>query len=202
MTFPIAAVAWSAVGAAALFRVFYRPARALVADGYVARCAGGAPCSDSMVVDSFVGKAPVYALASGQVFRVTDNAVFLACRDEPVVLVYLGTPSKGGMSIQVKPGQDVGIGQQVGLAERVELAVYALDRAADGKVTPRPIEPASWLATHGLKISVKARPGAEAGALWCEGGRKLSVPQDVAGCGIKLATPGAFMLLPVSATME
>jgi hypothetical protein len=202
MAFPVAALTWGALGSVALFRALYHPSRAVVADGFAVRCAGGSPCANGMTVDSFLGKAPVYAGSCGTVFRTTANAVYLASATEPTVLVYEGDPSKGGMQVQVQPGESVTVGQQIGLAERVTFSVYALWRNADGTVKVIPNEPAAWLATHGMKVSRKRRSGGGAGAQWCEAGRKLTVPQDVAQCGIRLSTPGAFMLLPVSATME
>lgn len=202
MPFPVAALAWGALGSAALFRALYHPSRAVVADGFAVRCSGGSPCAAGMTVDSFLGKGPVYAGSSGIVFRTTANAVYLASGTEPAVMVYEGDPSKGGMQVQVQPGQRVTVGQQIGLAERVTFSVYVLWRNPDGTIKIIPNEPAAWLATHGMAVSRKRRAGGGAGAQWCEAGRKLIVPQDVSQCGLKLATPGAFMLLPVSVTME
>jgi len=202
MSFPVAALTWGVLGSAALFRALYHPARAVVADGFAVRCAGGTPCVNGMTIDSFLGKGPVYAGSSGTVFRTTANTVCLASGIEPTVLVYEGDPSKGGMQVQVQPGERVTVGQQIGLAERVTFSVYVLWRSPDGTVKSIPNEPAAWLATHGMKVSRKQRAGGGVGAQWCEAGRKLTVPQDVAQCGLKLAAPGAFMLLPVSATME
>lgn len=200
-----AKVPWGAliaggVGAAALVRTFYRPYRAVVADGYAFRCAAEGGCEPAMVIESYAGQAPVYAVTSGRVVVVAPNVVQIASKSEPTVVRYEGEIATGGMQVQVGLGDEVGIGQQIGMAQRLKFSVFVAWRDAAGKIEWRPNEPASWLATHGLRISAKRR--ASGSAKWCEGGRKLTVPQIVGNCKIKLPTPGAFMLLPVSVNME
>lgn len=191
---------FGAAGAYGVFRTFYRPARAVVADGFVTACAAAnGKCDPAMVIESLAGRAPVYATTSGRVIAL-GQSIQIASSTEPIVQRYDFDPTKG-FEAQVANGQKVGIGQQIALAERVAFSVFVAWRNNDGSIKWIPNEPASWLAARGLSISVKKRSKGE-GGLWCDGGRKISVPGYVPNCNIRLPTPGSFMLLPVSVTTE
>lgn len=193
MPLPLAALAWAALATGATVRTFHHPARALVQDGVVHRCAGEPGCDPSMDVKSLIGMAPVYALCSGRVIGQGPNSLHIASKHEPMILVY-----ESLMQHAVGLGKDVGIGQQVGLANMLRFSVFAVVRQPTGQLTLSAVEPAAWLAARGLAVSVKSHPAAK----WCEGGRKIVAPAGVPKCGLKLPTPASFMLLPVSVTSE
>lgn len=198
MVFPIGVAVMGLLGAAAGVRAAYRPFRALVRDGFVLKCAGVANCDPAMLIDSFRGKAEVYSPIAGTVVRISTNVLEIASKGEPVVVRFMGDPSKGGLDPHVQLGQRVTAGQVVGMASRVAFAASVVVRDAAGVKTV-PLEPASWLAARGLRISAKRRAGQA--QQWCEGGRKLAVPEAVGKCGIKLPAPSGFMVLPVNVTL-
>lgn len=197
---PLGAVVLGALGVGAAVRTFYHPNRAVVADGFVLRCAADPGCAPAMVIESYAGKAPIFSTVAGRVVGATVSQIMIVSKDEPVMVVYDGETDRGGLDPQVSFGDDVGLGQQVGLGSRVNFSVRVALRAADGQAKWVPNEPAAWLAARGLRVSAKKRAGG--GSQWCEGGRKIVVPKHVGECGIRLPSPGAFMLLPVSITME
>jgi hypothetical protein len=120
--------------------------------------------------------------------------------DQAVVLEYRGDPS--AFLAQVHSGDHVGAGEQIGLASTFTFAVWTLGRTATGQAQMgAAIEPASWLTTHGAKISAKPHLSPQK-AVWCAGGRKLVVPQTIASqCGTVLPAPSGYALLPTSVTM-
>jgi hypothetical protein len=207
---PWGAIIWAGVGTALAVRTFYRPARAVVADGYAKACAGrlAGACRQSMLIESFTGAGPVYApvsgrvLASGQLRGATvvgaqpHTILRIAAAHEPVILEYAGA-----LRPQVQEGEQVGAGQQIALAS--ELAFGVTELRSDGQqVAEVALEPASWLAARGLRISQKAHAADAEGPNWCEGGRKLVVPESAGLCDLELPPPGGLMLLPVSVTMQ
>lgn len=208
---PWGAIIWTGIGGAMLFRTFYRPARAVVADGYARRCAGktNGSCSQSMLIESFEGSAPVYTpvagrvLAAGQLTGVASTGnvphtlIRIAAAHEPVILEY-----RGALQPQVSDGEEVGVGQQIALAQQVEFGVVEIRRSSSGTISQVNLEPASWLAARGLAISVKRHKSDAEGPNWCEGGRKLRVPESTALCDMELPPPGGLMLLPVSVQVE
>jgi len=207
---PWGAIVWSGVGGVLLWRTFYRPSRAVIADGYALRCAGktGDQCFEAMRLGSFQGAAPVYTPVAGRVLSsgvithayvrggAPETSIRIAAQHEPVVLTY-----SGSIQPQVSEGEQVGVGQQIALAQEVDFGVKEL-RHTSGGVEEVPLEPASWLAARGLQLSVKAHKADAEGPNWCEGGRQLRVPESAALCGLELPPPGGLMLLPVSVTME
>jgi len=195
---PYGALVWTAFAGALAYRTFYQPARGIVADGYVSQCAGKTakgPCAHAMQIESFGGSVPVYSMLNGTVIEV-NGGVKIAGAHEPVVLTYDGLDQ-----VQVGLGEKVGLGQQVGLAQHLSFAVSQLEAKGPSEVMEYKIEPASWLAARGLRVSVKAHKSDATGANWCEGGRKLTVPEEAGLCGMRLASPTGFMLLPVSVNM-
>lgn len=200
MGVPLGAITWAAIGGLAAFRTFYRPHRAVVRDGFALRCAAAESCDPTMTIESFIGKAPVYANSRGRVLFAGPNGIQIAAADEPTVLTY-EADARGGFSPQVRTGDRVGIGQQIALASRVRFGVEVIWREPDGELKRIWNEPASWLAARGQRISAKYRKADAEGSNWCEGGRRLVVPPRVGTCKIRLPTPGAFALLPVSVTM-
>jgi len=196
---PWGAMFWGGLSIAAAVRVLYHPYRAVMRDGFASKCAADTGCEPTMLIDSFSGQSEIYAPVPGRVVAATDASVYVMCSGEPTLLEYVGSP--GEMLVQVTVGEKVGAGQQIGLASRVKFGVYEVNRSSGGTARiDRPYEPAAWLATHGCRVSHVHHK--IAGQVWCEGGRKLVVPQTVAKCGLRLPPPNGFALLPVSATME
>lgn len=187
---------WSGVAAASAYRAFVRPMRAVYAAGEITDCPGaGAQCEPVLRLRSTAGPAPVYSVVSGVVSRVVPGSVVeLVSRYEPVVVSYLGPMVLNAAGVQVAAGQPVRLGQVLGQAGSVGLAVSQLTRLADGSLALKPLEPASWLAARGLRPATRTTPGMQ----WCQGGRTLVVPQDVARCGMRLPEPSSFSLLPVN----
>jgi len=197
---PYGAYAWALVGLAAGIRALYRPFRAIMHDGFPSACAGGAGCDPAMIVTSYSGQSEVYAPARGTVVETTGQSITIVLADEATLLQYQSVT--GGFVVQVAPGDHVGAGQQIGLAGTMRFVVHQIDRTPSGEaVVGTAIEPASWLATHGCRVSAKSHHTTP-NAVWCAGGRKLVVPQAVANCHIKLPAPSGYALLPISATME
>lgn len=196
--YPWAAILWGAVGVAATVRVLYHPFRAVMRDGFASKCAGEG-CDPAMTIDAFSGQSEIFAPVGGTVVAVSPTTIYVALGSEPTLLEYVG--AAGQLTPQVQVGERVGAGQQIGLASRVKFGVYEVARTAGGTAAiGRSIEPAAWLANHGCTVSHKKHK--VSGAVWCEGGRKLVVPEAVAKCGIRLPPPNGFALLPVSATMD
>lgn len=197
--YPWVAILWGSVAAAAAVRVLYHPFRSVIRDGFASKCASDGGCDPAMTIDSFSGQSEIFAPVGGVVVAVTDSSIYLALGSEPTLLEYVASP--GQMVVQVAVGQKVGAGQQIALASKLKFAAYEVGRTANGSATlGRAFEPAAWLANHGCTVSHKKHK--VSGAVWCEGGRKLVVPESVAKCGLKLPAPNGFALLPVSATME
>ncbi len=196
---PYGAFFWGAIGALAAFRALYHPWRTLVKDGFPVRCSGDFNCDPSMSVSSFSGQTEVFSPVRATVAVSKPGALILVPDDEAVVLELRGQDATT-MLVQVAAGEHVGAGQQIGLASMFSFAVWELGRTASGQaVMGKAIEPASWLATHGAKISAKYHATT---STWCGGGRKLVVPQTAASqCGVKLPAPSGYALLPVSVTM-
>ncbi len=196
--YPWGAMFWGTVGVAAAVRALYHPFRAVIRDGFASRCSAEG-CDPTMVIDSFSGQSEIFAPVGGVVVATMPSGIYIAASGEPTLLEYSASPNE--MVVQVTPGERVGAGQQIGLAKRLKFGVYDIERTSSGaSKVGRPYEPASWLANHGCSISHKKHK--TSGEVWCEGGRKLIVPQAVAKCGLRLPPPNGFALLPVSATME
>lgn len=194
MAVPYGAIALAALGGFGVFRTFYRPHRAVLKDGFALRCPASIGCEPSVTVESYGGAVAMYAVAGGRVLRADNTGIEIALKYEPVVVRY-----EGGTNLQVRRGDTVGAGQQIGYAQRASFSVWQAQREG-GNVRWIPIEPSSWLAARGMQLTARKRSGGA--TQWCEGGRRVSVPQKVGQCGIKLPTPGSFMLLPVSVSME
>lgn len=196
--YPWGAILWGTVAAAAAVRVLYHPYRSVIRDGFASKCSSEG-CDPAMTIDSFSGQSEIFAPVGGVVVAVSQTSIYIALSGESTLLEYVAAP--GQMVVQVVQGEHVGAGQQIGLAAKLKFAVYEIARTASGGATlGRPYEPAAWLANHGCAVSHKKHK--VSGAVWCEGGRKLVVPDSVAKCGIRLPPPNGFALLPVSATME
>ena len=207
---PWGTVAWGSIAGALLWRTFYRPSRAIVQDGFVRRCAGktSGVCSTSMAIESFEGAGPVYTPVAGRVLSVgalaavslpgivPQTVIRVAATHEPVILEY-----RGAVQPQVSEGEKVGVGQQIALAQSLEFSVQEIRRTATG-TSPVQLEPASWLAARGYGISVKKHEADTEGENWCEGGRKLRVPESAVLCNLELPAPGGLLLLPVSVGVE
>jgi hypothetical protein len=197
---PYGAIFWGVVGAAAAFRALYHPWRTLVKDGFPSHCAGENGCDPAMTITSFAGLTEIYSPVRAQVAIAKTGTILLIPDDEAVVLELRGADTTTFLQ-QVHSGDHVGAGQQIGLSSQFTFAVWQLLRNAQGQaVMGKAIEPASWLATHGAKISAKYH--SSTGATWCANGRKLVVPQTIASqCGMVLPPPSGYALLPVSVTM-
>jgi hypothetical protein len=197
--YPWGAIFWGAIGVAAGVRTLYRPYRSVMRDGFASQCASTSACNTQMTIDSFSGDSEIYSPVGGTVVGLTDTSIYIALASEPTLLEYSG--DAGHILPQVQMGEQVGAGQQIGLAARIRFGVYDIERNAGGHAkVGRAYEPASWLAVHGCTVSHKKHK--VTGEVWCAGGRKLVVPQEVAKCGMRLPAPNSFALLPISATME
>lgn len=197
---PYGALFWGAIGVACAFRALYHPYRALVKDGFASRCAGDAGCDPSMTITSFQGQTEVYCPVRGIVAISKPGTILIIPDDQAVVLEYRGDSS--AFLAQMHSGDAVSAGQQIALSSQFTFAVWQLSRTASGQAAMgKPIEPASWLATYGAKISAKYH-APSANTTWCSTGRKLVVPQTVASqCGVTLPAPSGYALLPLSVTM-
>ena len=197
---PYGALFWGTVGALCAFRALYHPWRTLVRDGFASRCSGDGSCDPSMTITSFSGQTEVYCPVRGVVVDAKPGRILIIPSDQAVVLEYTSDPSS--FLAQMHSGDSVGAGEQIGLASRFTFVVWNLSRTAAGQaVMGTAVEPASWLATHGAKISARFHvPSPQ--AAWCSGGRKLVVPQTIASqCGTELPAPSGYALLPMSVTM-
>lgn len=174
-------------------RALVRPYRgALMEHATVEQCAGGSACNRYMVVKP-LGDPSVMALARGRVVMATGNELTIVPDNEAVVLLYRG------VSPQVEPGARVKPGEVVATSTELAFGVSRIVRAVDGAISYQPLEPASYLAARGMRVSGKRVAKSE---LWCAGGRRLHVPEQVARCSMKLPEPAGFALLPVSVSME
>ena len=193
--YPLGAIFWGTIGVAAAVRCLYRPDRSLIKDGFVSKCAAATGCDPAMTVDAFEGTKPIFAPMAGTVVSTGPHTVYLVPNGEAVLLEY--TSNSASFTPQVAVGDKVGSGQQLGLASRISFAVYEITRTPDGRAqVGRALEPASWLAVHGIRVSSKKHPATEN---WCEGGRKIVAPPNVANC-LTLPPPSGFALLPISVT--
>jgi hypothetical protein len=147
-----------------------------------------------MTVDGSIGGQPVYAVVGGVVVAAGPDWVAIVPNHEAVVLTY------GNLTGPANAGTKVGAGQLIGRSARLSFGVSKIERDASGGVKLVPYEPAAWLAVRGLAVSVKRRSSGQ--PLWCDGGRTLRVPQQVARCGMALPEPSAWALLPVSVTLS
>ncbi len=197
---PYGAIFWGVIGLAAAARALYHPWRVLVKDGFPSRCSGDGSCDPSMTITSFEGQTEVYCPVRGVVAVAQPGRILIIPKDQAVVLEYNGNPSS--FLAQMHSGDPVGAGEQIGLASSFTFAVWALARTSAGQPQMgAAIEPASWLATHGAKISAKYHAPSPQAA-WCSTGRKLVVPQQIASqCGTILPPPSGYALLPMSVTM-
>lgn len=195
---PYGAWIWGGLAAALAFRALYHPWRALIKDGFPAVCSGDSNCDPSMQINSFSGESEVYAPVRGTIAVAKTGTILLIPADQAVVLEYTGDAST--FLQQVKSGDVVSAGQQIALASVFNFAVWQLQRTTSGQAQMGPaLEPASWCATHGIKISATYHKNQ---STWCGAGRKLVVPQTVASsCNITLPAPSGYALLPISATM-
>lgn len=195
---PYGAIAWTLLGSAALFRAFWNPHRSIVKDGFTSSCEGGQTCTPYMTIKSSDGSGAIFSGARGVVVDVSATSIWIIPNREAVVLEYAGDAN---MQIMVRKGQTVWQGQQIASAPTLKFAVFRIDRSAAGAVSYTALSPAAWIAARGLRISSKKHAVTAEGDNWCEGGRKLQVPERVGQCGIRLPEPSAVALLPISVTM-
>jgi len=193
------AVPWSALiagtlGTIAAVRALYHPYRALTRDGYVRACAAESGCDPAMMVDA--GGGVVYAPMAGLMVSAGPTWAVLKPDLEDVMLSYAWSPETA-TNLLVAPGQHVGAGQQIAVGGLFRFSVRQLTRGASTTVGAA-YEPSSWLAVRGLRVSTKSREPSR----WCEGGRALTVPQEVARCGLELPAPSPLSLLPVTVALR
>jgi hypothetical protein len=137
----------------------------------------------------------VYSVVSGTVSRVVPGAVVeLVSRYEPVVVSYIGKMELNAAGVPIAPGQTVKLGQVLGQAPSIGIAVSQITRLSNGALAAVRLEPASWLASRGFRAATRSA----AGVKWCQGGRSLLVPQEVARCGLRIPEPPSVSLLPVA----
>lgn len=189
---PYGAIVWTTVGAVALVRAFWHPHRALVKNGFTSACEGANNCSPYLVVESAEGAGPVYSAARGRVVRAAGSSVWIIPNREAVVLEYIGD-----LQLMVSEGQTVWQGEQIASAGQLKFAVWRIDTSG-GSVKYTPLSPSAWLASRGLRISVKKHAVVAEGSNWCEGGRTLAMPESAFQCGLRLPKPSAVALLPIT----
>lgn len=190
----VGAILWTAVGAAAIFRGFFRPHRAVVKDGAVRRCAGDLNnfgiCDPSDVIDTEVG-ADVFSTGSGIVAEVGPYFVNIVVENDAVVLMY------AGIEPTVEKGQNVGTGQKIGTSDGV--VSFAVTQFKPGGVAEY-VPPSAWLAARGQKLVVN-NTGSE--DPYCVGGREIIVPdQNQVNCDLHAPRKAGFALLPVSIEIQ
>lgn len=186
---------FAGLGAAALVRGLFRPHRAVLKEGSVARCSGRnhfGICDPTDTIRAPEG-TPAYAVAPGRVVAVGEAFVQIVARNDAVVLMY------EGIAPEIVEGQHVGRGQTIGKSiGPVIFGVWQLAPNATGPVLQN-IPPSAWLAARGMRHVVKDLGD---GNKWCEGGRKIHVPREVkAACGFRQPDPSRFGLFPVEITL-
>jgi hypothetical protein len=176
----------------AAIRTLFRPHRAIVREGAIARCPGGSPCDPTLAVDT-PAEEPVFATAPGRVVAIGQGYVHIAARSDPVILYYDGVLAEDGLV----EGQYVGGGQRIGRSTgRIFFGV--MEFAPGGEAYN--VDPSSWLASRGQRIAARyTGPG----TAWCEESRHVSVPRS-AGAACQLHEPdrAKFALLPVTVEIE
>lgn len=183
------------LGALSLVRGLFRPHRAVLKSGAVARCGGPNQflvCDPTDTTSTNVGTA-AFATAPAKVVAVGERFVHLAVTNEPVFLMY------EGIEPSVVEGQHVGRGQKIVTATGpVAFGVWQLAPGANGPVM-QVVPAAAWLAARGMKHVTKNTGPADK---WCEGGRVIHVPAAVKqACGFRQPDPAKFALLPVQIEM-
>lgn len=183
------------LGAFAVVRGVFRPTRAVVKKGTVARCAGSnqfRTCDPTLTITAPEG-ASVHSTVSGKVVVAGETFVQIMGGNETVILMYQG------LAPTVVEGQHVGRGQKLGVAQGpVHFGVWQL-RRTNGGVTLDTLDPSSWLAARGMRV-VQTNIGP--GNLWCEAGRHIKVPASVKRtCDLSQVDRASFALLPVSVEM-
>ncbi len=179
------------VGALAAVRGLFRPHRAVVREGGVAKCSSsdGSTCDPADMIATAPG-TDVFAVAPGRVVSVGPAGLQIVASNEPLILVY------DGVEPAVSEGHHVGRGEVVGVARGpvVRFATLTLFRGKGG-VGVRPMPPSAWLAARGLRHAVS---DTGSGGAWCEEGRRIRVPATVQrSCEFALPEPAGFMLFPV-----
>lgn len=195
MAIPFATWAFGGVSALLLVRGLWNPHRALLRSAAVQSCPGpdGSVCRDTIALVAQEG-VPVYAAAAGTVIALGDNWMHIQVSNEPVVLAYYG------LTPDVEVGQNVGRGRKIGGARANEPLEFGVTEIMNqnGSATMVALEPRSWLAARGVRLTVNKTPDTQ---LWCGPGRHITVPQAVhQGCGLQMPERSNFALLPVSIT--
>jgi len=193
-------VPWNALiaatlGTVAAVRALYRPHRTLTLEGYVRSCAADSACDPAMTIDA--AGAAVLAPMAAAVVSAGPTWVVLKPDLDDVLLSYAWAPEASATQL-IPSGTHVAAGQTIAIGGLFRFSVRQLARTSGGTAVGAPYEPAAWLAVRGLKVSAKARDQ----ALWCEGGRSLTVPQGVAKCNIELPAPSPLSLLPVTVSLR
>ena len=191
----LAPIAYGVLGAACLLRGLFRPHRALVKSGRVARCSGAngyGSCDAADTLQSDPGE-PAYAVAPGKIVAVGEDFVNLLATNDTVILMYQGIIPK------VVEGQYVGRGQRLGAVSDAGLLRFSVTEIvrSDGALgySTEVLPPSAWLAARGATHFVH---DLGEGAKWCEGGRAIHVPQTaMSACSMKRPEPGKFGLLPI-----
>lgn len=190
----VGAILWSGLGAAAIFRGFFRPHRAVVKEGSVRRCAGDnngfGICDPADVIETEPGE-PVFATGPGVVAEVGAYFVNIVVENDAVVLMY------SGIEPTVEPGQNVGTGQKIGTSDGVvSFAVTQFKPSGQVEYVP----PSAWLAVRGQRLVVNNTGSEEP---YCTGGREIVVPDaNQRNCNLHAPRRAGFGLLPVSVEIQ
>jgi hypothetical protein len=199
MATKIAPIAYGIFGGICLLRGLFRPHRAVVRKGGVARCSGTSSfgtCDPSDAIQADPG-TNVYAVVAGRVAAVGDRFVHVVAGSEPVVVMC------DGIVPGVIEGQYVGRGQRIGTVGADGTVYFSVTEMvrSEGPLgyTMAPLPPSAWLASRGVRHAAKNTGD---GSRWCEGGRNIQVPQGaMSSCDFKRPEPGMFGLLPITVDM-
>src|SRR5690349_7750011 len=99
---PWSALIAATIGTVSAVRAFYRPNRALTAQGYVRLCAADTGCDPAMTIDA-AGGAVLSPLA-GTVLSASGSWVVIKPDLDDVVLTYAWTPGAAASQQLVKAG--------------------------------------------------------------------------------------------------
>lgn len=190
----VGAILWAGLGAACVFRGFFRPYRAVVEKGSVRRCAGDnngfGICDPADVIDTEVGE-PVFATGPGVVTAVGEYFVNIVVENDAVVLMY------SGIEPTVAVGQNVGVGQKIGTSEGVVSFVVTQFKPGG---TVEYVPPSAWLAVRGQRLVIDNVGSEEP---YCAGGREIVVPDaNQVNCDLHAPRRAGFGLLPVSVEIQ
>jgi hypothetical protein len=179
------------IGAVALIRGLWRPARALVWAGKVTKCSGTSAgiCDPVDTIETNKGE-PVFSVTAGKVVAVGDVFVQVSSSYETAIIFYQG------LVPGVKLNDQVGVGSQLGLSSGV--LSFGVVQMVPDKTTSggrmQWVAPGAWLVARGM-----SHVQGKSSELWCDKPRNATVPADVRKvCDFQLPEKPGFTLLPIT----